>query len=135
MPAGQMNQLASRQQFFDLIRYLIEIRDGGAVRAKALQPSAALLTYKPPEYEGHLDHSGLIGSWDTDSFKRGEAIYRRVCMNCHGTKDQPGSLPTSLRFAEGKFKNGSDPWAMYQTLTRGFGLMAPQTWMVPSQKY
>jgi len=24
---------------------------------------------------------------------------------------------------------------MYQTLTRGFGLMAPQTWMVPSQKY
>ena len=24
---------------------------------------------------------------------------------------------------------------MYQTLTRGFGLMAPQTWMVPQQKY
>jgi hypothetical protein len=24
---------------------------------------------------------------------------------------------------------------MYQTLTRGFGLMAAQTWMVPSQKY
>lgn len=29
MPAGQMNQLTSRQQFLDLIRYLIEIRDGG----------------------------------------------------------------------------------------------------------
>ncbi len=40
MPAGQMNQLTSRQQFLDLIRYLIEIRDGGAARAKELQPPA-----------------------------------------------------------------------------------------------
>ena len=56
-------------------------------------------------------------------------------MNCHGTKDQAGSLPTSLKFASGKFRNGSDPFTMYQTLTRGFGLMAAQTWMVPSQKY
>ena len=88
-----------------------------------------------PEYEQHLDHAGLIGDWDGDSLKRGEAIYQRVCANCHGTKDKPGSLPTSLRFAEGKFKNGSDPLSMYRTLTHGFGLMAPQTWMVPSQKY
>ncbi len=33
------------------------------------------------------------------------------------------------------FKNGSDPYSLYQTLTRGYGLMAPQTWMVPRQKY
>ncbi len=135
MPAGQMNQLTSRQQFLDLIRYLMEIRDGGAPRARALQPSPTLLTLTLPEYEQHLDHSGLIQSWDSDSLKRGEAIYRRVCMNCHGTKEQVGSLPTSLRFAEGKFKNGSDPHAMYQTLTRGFGLMTAQPWMVPTQKY
>ncbi|MBC7816744.1 MAG: c-type cytochrome, partial [Planctomycetaceae bacterium] len=135
MPAGQVNQLNSRQQFLDLIRYLIEIRDGGAVRALQLQPSAALLTFKVPEYEQHLDHAGLIGRWNDKSLQRGEAIYQRVCANCHGTKDKPGSLPTSLRFAEGKFKNGSDPLSMYRTLTHGFGLMAPQTWMVPSQKY
>ena len=55
----------------------------------------------------------------------------RVCANCHGTKEQPGSMPTSLRFAEGKFKNGADPFRMYQTLTHGFGMMTPQTWMVP----
>lgn len=135
MPAGQVNQLNSRQQFLDLIRYLIEIRDGGAARAQQLQPSAALLTFTVPEYEQHIDHAGLIGSWDDDSLKRGEATYQRVCANCHGTKEKPGSLPTSLRFAEGKFKNGSDPLSMYRTLTHGFGLMAPQTWMVPSQKY
>ncbi len=135
MPAGQVNQLASRQQFLDLIRYLIEIREQGPARAKELQPSPALLTFTIPEYEQHLDHAGLIQSWNGESLKRGEAIYQRVCANCHGTKDRPGSLPNSLRFAEGKFKNGSEPLAMYQTMTRGFGLMAPQTWMVPSQKY
>ncbi len=135
MPTGQVNQLNSRQQFLDLIRYLIEIRDGGAVKAQQLQPAASLLTFTVPEYEQHLDHAALIGDWNGDSLKRGEAIYQRVCANCHGTKDKPGSLPTSLRFAEGKFKNGSDPLSMYRTLTHGFGLMAPQTWMVPSQKY
>jgi hypothetical protein len=46
-----------------------------------------------------------------------------------------GSMPTSLRFAVDKFKNGSDPYSLYQTLTHGYGMMAPQTWMVPRQKY
>ncbi len=135
MPQGQVNQLSSRQQFLDLIRYLVEIRNGGASRARELQPSPLLLAVTIPEYEQRLDHAGFIGDWDSESYNRGEAIYQRVCANCHGTKDRPGSLPTSLRFAEGKFKSGSDPWTMYQTLTRGFGLMAPQTWMAPSQKY
>ncbi|MBT4866785.1 MAG: heme-binding protein [Planctomycetaceae bacterium] len=136
MPAGQVNLLASRQQFLDLIRYLIEIRDGGAARVRELEPPPALFAARPlPEYEKHIDHAGMLSSLDQDSFKRGEAIYNRLCINCHGTHDRPGSLPTSLRFASGKFKNGSDPHTMYQTLTRGFGMMAPQTWMVPQQKY
>ena len=135
MPAGQVNQLNSRQQFLDLIRYLIEVRDGGDARALQLQPSASLLAFAVPEYEQHLDHAALIKDWNPDSLKRGAEIYQRVCGNCHGTKDKPGSLPTSLRFAESTFKNGSDPLSMYRTLTHGFGLMAPQSWMVPSQKY
>ena len=32
-------------------------------------------------------------------------------------------------------KNGSDPFSLYRTITDGFGQMAPQTWMVPRQKY
>ena len=74
MPAGQLNQLTSRQQVLDLIRYLIEIRDGGAARARELQPSDALLTLKLPEYEAHVDHAGLIHDWNDDSLARGEAI-------------------------------------------------------------
>jgi putative heme-binding domain-containing protein len=135
MPAGQINQLNSRQQFLDLIRYLMEVRDGGAVRALELKPPASLMAFTVPEYEKQVDHAGLIGSWGEESLKRGEIIYQRVCANCHGTIDSPGSLPNSLRFAEGTFKNGSDPLSMYRTLTHGFGLMAPQSWMVPSQKY
>jgi putative heme-binding domain-containing protein len=135
MPSAQVNQLSSRQQFLDLVRYLQVIRDGGYARASELQPSATLLAVKLPEYEGHLDHAGLIRSWNKGAMKRGEAIYQRVCANCHGTKETAGSLPNSLRFAEGKFKNGADPYAIYQTLTHGYGLMVPQVWMVPSQKY
>ncbi len=135
MPAGQVNALASRSQFLDLVRYLIEVAESGPERAKQLQPAASLITYKLPEYEQQIDHAGMLRGLDGKSFQRGEAIYNRLCINCHGTKDQPGSLPTSLKFAEGKFKNGADPHRMYQTLTHGFNLMTPQTWMVPQQKY
>jgi putative heme-binding domain-containing protein len=70
MPAGQMNQLTSRQQFLDLIRYLMEIRDGGADRARELQPPVTLLISSLPEYEDRLDHAGLIGDWDQESLQR-----------------------------------------------------------------
>ena len=135
MPADIANQLGSRQQFLDLVRYLIEIRDGGSARARELKPASTQIALQLPEYESHVDHAGLLRSLDRRSLDRGRAIYERLCVNCHGTQEREGSLPTSLRFASGTFKNGSDPFSMYQTLTRGFGLMTPQTWMVPQQKY
>jgi putative heme-binding domain-containing protein len=136
MPEGQVNLLTSRQQFLDLVRYLIDIRDGGAVRARDLQPPPSFYSARPlPAYEQHIDHAGIMGSLDGDAFRRGQQIYSRLCMNCHGTHDQPGSLPMSLKFASDKLKNGNDPYSIYQTLTRGFGMMTAQTWMVPTEKY
>ena len=88
-----------------------------------------------PEYENHVDHAGLIRNWNNISFSRGEEIYQLRCASCHGTVEQEGSMPTSLRFASGEFKHGSDPYAMYNTLTHGYGMMNPQRWMVPQQKY
>src|SRR5690606_24286488 len=96
MPADVINQLDNRQQFLDVIRYLCELRDGGLERARELQPHASLLTLQLPEYEARLDHAGIIGQWNDDSYKRGEAIYQLVCANCHGTHELAGSLPTSL---------------------------------------
>ena len=79
MPAGQINQLTSQQQFLDLVRYLFEIRDGGVSRSKELQPPDALLTLKLPEYEERIDHVGFISEWGSDSLSRGEAIYIQCC--------------------------------------------------------
>ena len=136
MPEGLVNQLGSRQEFLDLVRYLIEIGERGPARARELRPDPATIGMVVlPEYEGRIDHAGMIAGLDDASFERGRKIYERVCVNCHGTKERTGSLPSSLRFGSGAFKNGCDPYRMYQTLTRGFGQMPPQTWMVPSQKY
>ncbi|NBT13401.1 MAG: heme-binding protein [Planctomycetia bacterium] len=141
MPAGLANLLADRQQFLDLVKYLDEIAQGGPARARALQPDPALLAAQgPAAYEADIDHAGFIADWANArqaaaAFKRGEAIYVRVCANCHGTHTAPGSLPTAPRFAEGRFKAGADPHAMYRTLTSGAGQMVAQGWMVPSQKY
>jgi putative heme-binding domain-containing protein len=133
MPAGLVNGLDNRQQFLDLLRFLMDVVQHGPVLARVLRPAVPVPPL--PAYEADLDHAGLIASLDAVSLRRGEAIYHRLCVSCHGTKDQPGSLPTSLRFASDKFKNGSDPYRMYRTLTTGFGLMTPQTTLVPRQKY
>ena len=133
MPDGLVNVLSDRQQFLDLAKYLIEVAEGGPKRAKELRPAQAVFVL--PEYEKAIDHAGLIRGLDQKAYQRGEAIYTRVCANCHGTKEQAGSLPTSPRFATHTFKNGSDPHSLYRTLTHGYNQMAPQTWMVPRQKY
>ena len=135
MPAGLVNLLGTRQEFLDLVSYVLEIAEKGPARAKALAPASAFSPVSLPDYERNINHKAMIEGLGAENLKRGEAIYQRLCINCHGTKDQAGSLPTSLRFASGTFKNGSDPYRMYQTLTHGFGQMAPQAWMAPEQKY
>ena len=81
------------------------------------------------------DHAEIVGSWNDKTLEEGAAIYKSLCVVCHGTKEQPGSLPTALRFAEGQFKNGSDAYSMYLTLTKGFGQMVPQPQYTTAQKY
>ncbi len=136
MPAGLVNALGTRQEFLDLVKYLAEIARGGPKRARELEPPAWAVAEAPlPAYESEIDHAGLIRDLDDESFKRGRAIFERLCINCHGTAERPGSLPTSRRFAAEPLKNGADPYSLYRTLTHGFGQMDPQTWMVPKQKY
>jgi len=135
MPTGLVNQLADRQQFLDLSAFLIEAAEFGPARARSLRPDPAVIDPPLPAYEADLDHAGLIAGLDVAAFKRGEVLYARLCASCHGTKETVGSMPTSLRFAEGKFRNGSDPASLYRTLTRGYDMMAAQTGLVPRQKY
>lgn len=135
MPAGLVNALASRGEFLDLLSYLRAIAEGGPARARALRPDPAALAADAPPDEADLDHARLISAWDSESLDRGREIYDRHCASCHGYPGRPGSMPTSLDFATGTFKNGSDPLALYRTLTRGFGQMPPQGRLVARQKY
>lgn len=95
-----------------------------------LLPESAL-----PAYEKDVDHAGLIRSWNNASIARGAEIYRQVCHACHGDLHIAGSIPDALRFGQGTFQHGSDPHAMYQTITRGWGRMTPQPQLVPQEKY
>ena len=81
------------------------------------------------------DHADIVAGWNDQSLAEGARIYKTLCVVCHGTKEQPGSLPTALRFAEGQFKNGADPFSMHLTLTKGFGQMVPQPQYTTAQKY
>jgi putative heme-binding domain-containing protein len=49
MPVGQVDLLADRQHFLDLVRYLLELRDGGIERALELQPAVEFSTALAPE--------------------------------------------------------------------------------------
>ena len=136
MPNGLVGLLANEQSFFDLIKFLQEAKQGGQTAVNNLRPPASFFA-EPllAAYESDIDHAGLIAALDEQSIDRGRDIYIQSCARCHGTPEQEGSLPSALRFFEGEFKNGNDPYQMYQTLTHGYGLMVPQRWMVPRQKY
>jgi glucose/arabinose dehydrogenase len=95
-----------------------------------LLPESAL-----PEYEADIDHAKLIEEADNVVYRKGQELYQMVCHSCHGDLSMPGSIPNSLRFGEGVFQHGNDPYTMYQTITRGWRLMIPQVQLVPSEKY
>ena len=87
------------------------------------------------ETELNIDHAGIIKELNQEAITRGRRIYNSNCINCHGNQDIEGSIPISTRFWEQPFKAGGDPFSMYQTITKGFGLMPPQMSMTPQEKY
>ena len=82
-----------------------------------------------------VDHAGILKSLNQDDFAAGEAIYKTLCTNCHGADGVNPPLPTARAFGKGELKFGADPYAMFLTLTNGNGLMGPQTWMTPKERY
>src|SRR5437762_9594551 len=82
-----------------------------------------------------LDHAGIIRSWNAESLARGEKLYNGICITCHGNLTQAGSLPASRPFWKEPFKNGSDPFSLYKTLSEGLGQMPAWTFLTPEQRY
>jgi hypothetical protein len=88
-----------------------------------------------PDFEKSIDHAGLIAQEPRRRNRKGMNTYRTICFDCHGNAEQQGSNPRSNRFWKDKFIHGSDPFSMYETLSRGFGLMPPQVRLTPREKY
>ncbi len=81
------------------------------------------------------DHKALVADWGKDSFNRGQKIYQQLCVTCHGTAETEGPIPIALKFHEGKFKNGKDPYRMWQTISKGYNMMMPMPQFSTRQKY
>ena len=83
------------------------------------------------------NHAELVAGWNAESLERGKTIYSQLCVTCHGTAKQEGSIPLSMKFHDptAKFKNGGDPFRIWQTLTKGYGLMTPMPQYSTRQKY
>ncbi|WP_245189624.1 DUF6797 domain-containing protein [Lunatimonas salinarum] len=91
-----------------------------------------------PDYERDIDHKALLEGLTNrqdEALRVGDYIYNNNCFNCHGDADQEGSIPTAFKFWNEAFKVGKDPYSIYQTLTRGYGSMPPQTHLTPLEKY
>lgn len=133
MPAGVVNQLADRQQFLDLVRYLVEIGGKGPARARELEPAPEKLDSLA---ETLIDHARQIRSLAAADVQAGRQLYRQYCVNCHGKDGNKTVNPLARRFAKDRLKFGTDPYAMWKTISYGNGLMFPQAALLsPEDRY
>ncbi len=127
MPLGKLISIVCLVPFLTLTLFA---QDASLPPGTMLLPESAL-----PAYEKDIDHARLIENTSRGVLKMGQEIYQQVCHSCHGDLNFAGSIPQSLRFGEGQFRHGNDPHTMYQTITRGWRLMAPQVQLTPREKY
>ena len=133
MPDGLVAVIGNLRDFLDLTRYLMELADGGANRAKDLMPRPHELEIKDDTV--NLDHSGIISKLRSRDFETGKGIYHGYCFNCHGTDGNTPSLPTARAFGTDKMRYGSDPYQMFMTLSKGKGLMSAMRHLTPKERY
>ena len=84
---------------------------------------------------GDIDHASIIRNWDDDALVRGQRVYDAICITCHGNLEKEGTLPTSRKFWEAEFKNGKDPYSLFQTLRTGFEQMPAFPFLSVQQRY
>ncbi|HTL17170.1 MAG TPA: DUF6797 domain-containing protein, partial [Patescibacteria group bacterium] len=85
--------------------------------------------------EEGVDHARIIEAWNAETLVRGEKLYRTLCLPCHGTPQQQGSLPASRAFWKEPFKNGNDPYSIYKTIGNGLGQMPAWPWLSGEVRY
>jgi putative heme-binding domain-containing protein len=85
MPAGLINQLGTRQEFLDLVRYVLEVHDKGPSRARELRPDPSVLT--------KVENSLVNSPRETVAgIHTGANIFRQYCFVCHGADGKGTSM-------------------------------------------
>ncbi|MBZ5859358.1 DUF6797 domain-containing protein [Flavihumibacter profundi] len=84
----------------------------------------------PPD----IDHAAVIKSLNKTTLEKGKQIYERSCIACHGAKGS-SSYPQARSFSRDVLRFGNKPYDMWRTVSNGAGLMAPQTWLSPAERY
>ena len=137
MPEGLVNQLGSRQQFLDLVRYLMEIADRGPARALELRPD-----FRRRSALHHCPAMRLISTMPGSSPIWVPAASSAAVRSMSGS----ARTVTAPRIAPARCPRRSDSRRVCSRMGLiligcirrsrcGFGQMPPQTWMVPVQKY
>ena len=75
---------------------------------------------------GEPDHQALSEDRSQAVLDRGEALYAKNCVSCHGTNgDAPVGNPPPRNFHTEAFKNplGGGPYGFYDVLTKGYKSM------------
>jgi mono/diheme cytochrome c family protein len=81
-------------------------------------------------------HAEVIAALDKKALRRGQKFYIAQCMTCHGIDGTRTSNPSARAFARAPFKNGTDPYSIWKTLTNGLGAeMPPQSGLTAEQRY
>ncbi|MBT4885922.1 MAG: heme-binding protein, partial [Planctomycetaceae bacterium] len=117
MPAGLVDSLRNEGEFYDLMRYVFEVVHGGPSRALELRPSPEELVIEDDSIG--IDHAGILQHLGSRDFKSGKKIYLSHCQNCHGANGNEPTMPLARAFGTEPLKNGSDPYSMFMTLTKG----------------
>lgn len=133
MPDGLVSSLRDERQFYDLVRYVMEVARGGSQRADQLKPKPQDLIVIDDTKD--LNHTGILRSLGSKDFAAGKVIYLGHCKNCHGLDGNTPKLPTARAFGRQKLKFGADPYQMLLTLSRGNGMMAPMSHLSPKERY
>ena len=133
MPKGLAGSLRTEREFYDLVRYVVEVARGGESVARELKPSDDELIVKD-DTQG-LDHAGILAGLGDRDLNAGQRIYQNHCVNCHGADGNQANLASARAFGTDKLKYGADPFQMLATLTRGNGLMGPMQHLSPRERY
>jgi hypothetical protein len=81
-----------------------------------------------------IDHATIIKNLNAATLAKGRQIYVKSCIACHGANGT-ASNPQARSFSEDKLRFGNEPYQMWQTVSRGAGMMAAQTWLSPVERY